>query len=110
MKLEFDIRDLFPSYFDKLQKQEPDKCVTTDAHTLLDSKQAHMALWVSPDSVSAGIPIPQAHPVVYNLTVPSNEFMPPAQAIREIPITKADHPSNTKMDPIEMTLEARNLQ
>jgi hypothetical protein len=61
--------------FNKLRKHVLDKYVSADALALLNSEGTRKAPGVSPDSVPAGVPLPQM-PDVVNLPAIPNKVTP----------------------------------
>jgi len=109
MKLEQNPRDPSRLRFDRVRKHLPNKCATPNARGLLDWDGTRKALGVTPYSNPAGVRLPQM-PVVVNLpAILSEESPPQAQAMEEIPITKAENTIDTKMDNSMKAFEAWTL-
>jgi len=96
--------------YNKLRIHVLDKYVPSDALTLMDADGAHMAPGVSSYSIPAGVPLPQMAAVVNLPAIPSKETPAPAQAMEEIPITKADNTIDTKMHNMMKAFEAWTLR
>jgi len=61
---------------------------------------------VSPYSIPAGVPLSQMPVVVNLLAIPSEETLPPVQAVEAIPISKAENTMDTKMENMMKAFEA----
>jgi len=92
--------------YDKLWTHVLNKYVTADAITHLDLDGARMVPGVSPYSIPAGVPLSQMPVVVNLLAIPSEETLPPVQAVEAIPISKAENTMDTKMENMMKAFEA----
>jgi len=92
------------------QKHILNKCGNAEALALLDSEGAPTAPGISPNSIPAGVPrLPM--PVVEKLpAIPNEETPAPAQASEEMPIAKADHTIEKKIQNMMMAFMAWTFQ
>jgi hypothetical protein len=92
------------------RKDVLNRCATTDALALLDSKGARMVSGVSPYLIAVGDVLPQM-PVVGHFPAIANKETPaPAQSMEEIPIAKAVNTFDTEMDNMMKAFEAWTFQ
>jgi len=102
---------LHPRYPMKFKYEKPqmhvlNQCSTCDHFACLELSGAPKALEVPTYMIWAGVPLQQI-PVVGNLpAMPGKETPAPAQAMENIPITKAEHTIVTKMATIMKSFEA----
>jgi len=110
MTLELDLRDPATSKHSRTQTPVVDRCVTTDAITLLDPDRATTAPGVSSYSIAAWVPLSLIS-VELNLPAISNQETPaPAEATKAIDIAKAENSSDFKMYNTMQAFEAWTFQ